>query len=374
MKKFLLSAVFLLIQNVASAADFYSVDWDNAPEFSNKADFAKYILKCESHCQEIIPVVFLGDSFMDLEEFLKIAKNTQQAKMSWLNDDDGKFVLVLYETKIYPGAKVAHAYLTGDTSILSADEMQLYDAAVHIVEKVNYNHPTDLLKELLIHDEIANRVSYVEVEFGEEISRANNALGAIIDGKAGCQGYADAFYMLGRMCGFNVGKIQGTLNNDSHVWNTIEFGGKYYGVDVTVNDDFFKAGSNNYFYFNAPLEIMQVKHKWDSAYAPALQPTIDDKYFYFAQEFWDTRGKYFGFHSNTAEDALDYIAQRAVKQGFRFSWGISPLDADCADMNFATNRLQDILTGKYNFPAHVDLAVVRRGNWLFYFADITAKH
>ncbi len=292
MKKMLLIATIisiLLFQNIASAADFLSVDWDNVPEISNKTDFVDYVLKCENNCQEVIPLVCTEGFFVNLEEFLRIAKNAQHAKITWLDNEEENYALVLYEIKIYPGAKVAYAFSTGDISILTVDEMQLYNEAVKIVEKVNCNNPSELQKELLIHDEITRRASYIDVEFGDEILRSCNAFGALLDGQANCQGYADAFYMLGTMCGFNVGKIQGTTNGVSHVWNTIELDGKYYGVDVTWDDASFKMNDgreyNNYIYFNAPLEIMQVRHKWDSAYAPALQSTIDNKYFYKAREF-----------------------------------------------------------------------------------------
>ena len=60
---------------------------------------------------------------------------------------------------IYPGAKVAYAYRTGDTSILNNEEHRLYNTAVKIVNAAK-SQPTDLRKELYIHEKITDSVSY----------------------------------------------------------------------------------------------------------------------------------------------------------------------------------------------------------------------
>ncbi len=381
MKKIIFSAVFifaLIVQSIASAADFNSVDWSNAPRFNNKSDFAYYIKQCEQNCKSYVPVVFTDGLFVDINEFLKISKHSQYANITWWNDSNGKPSHVLYEMTFYPGTKIAYAYRTGNTSILSGEERQLYNIAVGIVNEANQRHTT-LLKEHYIHEKITECVTYFNFKSNERTPRHCNAIGALIDGKANCQGYADTFYMLGRMLNLNVGKMSGNANNgqstEAHVWNTIEFGdGRIYGVDVTWDDASFSFADsgeyNNYIYFNAPLEIMQTTHSWEAAYNSNIYPNIDGRYFYYTQEFWDTNGRYFAFHSNTAEDALGYIAQRIAKEGWRLSWGMAPYDSRYADVNFCINRLvKDILPNRYNWYGYIKMNVAWRGNWLFFTVD-----
>ena len=380
MKKIILAAVFifaLLIQNISSATDLNSVDWNNAPHFSNKADFISYIKNCENNCVSTAAVVFSGGLFVDVNEFVKISKHTQFAKVTWWNGKNNRPEKVLYEMTFYPGTKVAYAYRTGNTSILSAEEKKLYNVAVQIVNAAN-QQPTTLQKELYIHDEITGRVTYLNKKSNSNTPRHCNALGALLDGRANCQGYADSFYMLGTMAGFNIGKMTGVANNQPHVWNTINFGdGRIYGVDVTFDDASFKFDGgeyNNYIYFNAPLEIMKSTHRWEAGYNAALFPSLDGRYFYYTQEFQETGGKKFAFHSSTAENALGYIAQRIADEGWQLSWAMAPYDSRYANLKFSLNRLvKEILPNRYRWAGYVKMSVAKRGNWIFYTVDAT-KH
>lgn len=381
MKKIILAVTFILvtaIQNIAGATDLNSVDWSNAPHFNNKAAFVKYIQDCEKNCKSYIPVTFSNGVFVNAEDFLNIYKNAQYANIIWWNGKDGKPAQVLYEVNIYPGAKVAYAYSTGNTSKLTGDERRLYNIATKIVNEAK-RQPTPLQMELFIHEKITDMVSYYNVTTNSKTPRHCTAVGALIDGRANCQGYADAFYMLGTMAGFKVGKMSGNANNGPHVWNTIDFGdGRIYAVDVTFDDASFtferRTEYNSYIYFNAPQEILQATHTWNAANSPKLQPNIDGRYFYCTSEFDDTHGKIFGFYSNSAEDALNYVAERIAKGGWRMSWGMAPYQSQYADTKFSLNRLvREILPNSYNWYGRAKMSVTQRGNWIFYTVDATAN-
>ena len=82
----------------------------------------------------------------------------------------------------------------------------------------------------------------------------------------------------------------------------------------------------------------------------------------------------FGFYSNSAEDALGYIAERIAKGGWRMSWGMAPYNSRYADTKFSLNRLvREILPNNYNWYGKAKMSVVRRGNWLFYTVEATAN-
>ena len=380
MRKNILAVMFVLIvliHNFASAADFDSINWDSVPRFGNKQSFIRYIQDCEKNCKTFIPVVFTDGLFVDANEFSEIAKQYQYVNMTWLDTGNGRRERVLYEVGIYSGAKVEYAYRTGDTSILSNDEKKLYNLAIEIVNEAD-KQPTELQKELYLHEAITRRVSYYNVNTNQIAPRHCTAVGALIDGRANCQGYSDAFYMLGKILGFKVDKMSGFANNNPHVWNTINFGdGINYAVDVTFDDPSFSDGGdyNSYIYFNAPIEILRATHVWEAAYNPKLKARIDGRYFYCTPEFNANNGKIFGFYSNTANNALHYIAQRIAKENQTSSWGMAPYSPNYANIKFSLNRLvREILPKNYNWYGSVRMSVVRRGNWLFFTVDANERN
>ena len=373
MKKIFFTVVLILIaaiSNIASAAvDFNSVNWGNVPTFSNRSDFIRYLQKCDANCMEAVPAIFSGGLFVDADEVLKFAKNAQSVEV--IASNYGTSQRILYHLYICPGAKVAYAYATQNTSILNNDERQLYNAAVEIVNKAA-RKPTPIMKEFYIHDEITARVDYYTEPTNAPTPRFGNALGAILDGKANCQGYSDAFYMLGKMLGLDVGKMAGRTRNNKHIWNTITFGdGKIYAVDCTWDDASFsvskEGGYNNYIYFNASQEILEATHAYDAATEPRITEKIDNRYFYFAPESTNIV-----FYEERAEDALDKIAERIAKEGFRLSWGMSKYEPKYTNKEFVLNRLtKEILPKKYKFKPDTNIRIdlTRRGDWLFFIVD-----
>ena len=111
-------------------------------------------------------------------------------------------------------------------------------------------------KVLSIHDELANRIAY-DKTFSFE--RAYDAYGALVDGLAVCEGYSEAFKLLcdknSIPCVLVVGTGITSAVPGPHMWNMVQMeDGKWYGVDVTWNDqtedhgkifyDFFLVGKN----------------------------------------------------------------------------------------------------------------------------------
>ncbi|MCI8959063.1 MAG: hypothetical protein HFG62_08090 [Lachnospiraceae bacterium] len=58
------------------------------------------------------------------------------------------------------------------------------------------------------------------------------AYSCIINGKACCSGYADAFLQMAKACGLSARYI----HNSSHAWNLVKLDGDWYHVDVTWED------------------------------------------------------------------------------------------------------------------------------------------
>lgn len=370
-----------LIENVAAVAAVSSatdVDWDSAPRFDNKTDLAKHLNHCRKNLITTVPVVLTNGFIPDMDDLFNGVPVLSVRATTY--EKGGQIHYVKYELTNYPGERVAYAYLHNDTSFLNNEEMELYKEAVHIIDAAKYNSSGNLLyEELSIHDAITRRSTYYTEEPQPEFARFKTATGALLDGKANCQGYADAFYMLGNMCGFNVDKILGIADGGSHAWNTINFGdGKTYFVDVTFDDPSYNSAKsdehNLYIYFNAPVDVVRATHSWSAEYAPAnLQDKPNERYFYYAKEYEKSRGKHFGTHAESAEKALDIMAYHTVKQGWSLSYVAAPYDAKYSDPNVAVHYLTDKVLPSYNWSGKVWLNVVNCGDYMFFTAEVIAR-
>ena len=344
------------------------IDWDSAPRFDNFEALVEYLNNCKNALQTWQPVVCVDGFKPDSKKIVDIRP------MHWLSWTDYGNGRILYEMTNYPGERVAYAYTHGDTSFLSDEERRLYDVAVQIVNDAK-NFSDDLLyQELYLHDEIAKRAKYYNKNPQPKLARFQTAAGALIDGKANCQGYADAFYMLATMCGLETDKVSGIANNEIHVWNTVNFGDVSYFVDVTWDDGKCVLNNveyNNYIYFNAPTDVIGSDHKWYTAHVPKnLQRTPDGRNFYHSQAYHDSGGRYFGGWSRTPEDALGHIAYRIAKQGYKVSWIEAPYNAKYADVNKSLDYVLDNLTD-YGWYGNVSMTVTRCGKRLYFVAKGT---
>ena len=89
----------------------------------------------------------------------------------------------------------------------------------------------------MLHDRLAAQVMY-----DGSAANAHDAYGALVDGKAVCEGYAKAFQYLLQKAGMQSFLITGSSTNpvsgtaEGHAWNVVRVAGEYYHVD-TVWDD-----------------------------------------------------------------------------------------------------------------------------------------
>ncbi len=114
----------------------------------------------------------------------------------------------------------------------------------------------DYEKELVLHDAVLRGCEYIDGKFG------HSAYGALIEGRAVCEGYARAFQYLLNRAGINCMIAVGTSRGENHAWNMVKLGGKWYYVDPTWNDGKGTEGIGSVFYayFNIDQEILEQEH------------------------------------------------------------------------------------------------------------------
>ena len=257
MRKFftaVILAVFMLSAQIAAAEDY---DWSKAPRIRTKFELAQYIENERRKGHTTFHIVLTnGLRFDNNDDFIKLAPAPTLAEKLKFSVNRTRVTYKIVET---PGCRVANAYLSSNQQQawmnLTNEEQTLYNIAVDIVDEAN-KRSSEIAKARYIHDVVRERV----LRHKNENERNKTAIGALIDRYAQCQGYSDAFYMLGRMCGLNVCKIGGYYDGGHHTWNTITYSdGKTYCVDVAFGR------------FNLTLENMTSKYSCQWEAIPNLQ-------------------------------------------------------------------------------------------------------
>lgn len=85
-----------------------------------------------------------------------------------------------------------------------------------------------------VYDWVCRHVRYVHTAPGQRgYERLVGASGALLDGKANCQGYADALYLLCGLCGISCEYRIGRGKRRLHVWNAVCMNGEWLETDVS---------------------------------------------------------------------------------------------------------------------------------------------
>ena len=186
--------------------------------------------------------------------------NKRYGYSGYLNSENTEII-----TKIY-----MYCYADREETALAK---QKYDSAADkLIAGITSEMP-EFERELILHDRLADHIAY------EDGDRVHDAYGALINGKAVCEGYTKAFQYLLQKVGIQSFMATGKGNGDLHAWNIVRIDGKYYNVDLTWDD---QKSDIIYTYFNiTDEEIKSLSHILDKEsedFAPVCTST-DANYF-----------------------------------------------------------------------------------------------
>lgn len=203
-----------------------------------------------------------------------------------------KTVIAVY-TRDYTGhfwfnKSWSYSYYLNDKSIKIVTKIHMYCYAGReetALAKQKYDSAADKLiagitpdmpefeRELILHDRLADHIAY------EDGDRVHDAYGALVNGKAVCEGYTKAFQYLLQRVGIQSFMVTGIGNGGKHAWNIVRIDGRYYNVDLTWDD---QESDIIYTYFNiTDEEIKSLSHildKESEGFAPVCTST-DANYF-----------------------------------------------------------------------------------------------
>lgn len=182
---------------------------------------------------------------------------------------------------------------------------ELVKAARELVDQIPEGS-TDIEKMLFVHDYICEHCSYdFNALHEEENGLWHTAYGALVQGKAVCSGYAEAFQYIMQLLGIEGGVCSGySYRGGSHAWNYVVLDGKTYWIDATWDDGLTDA-SRAYFLFN---DEQMLRTRWldkSQNYAPVCDGD-DGKWFrdngaYFTEYDFDSISAYTASMSGKCE-------------------------------------------------------------------------
>lgn len=130
------------------------------------------------------------------------------------------------------------------------EEQNIINEKLDSIISSNINDSMTLEQKLKsLHDYIINTTKYDidKNNTGESIYHSSTAYGALIEGFATCNGYADAYALiLDRLRVKNY-----RITSDTHIWNAVYFNDEWLHIDLTWDDPVSESGKDylehNYF-------------------------------------------------------------------------------------------------------------------------------
>ena len=154
-------------------------------------------------------------------------------------------------------------YKTGEITVslncaYTKEEQDIINKKLDEIMSNNINDSMSLEEKLkALHDYIINNTEYDidKNNTGESMYHSSTAYGALIEGYATCNGYADVYALILDRLGVKNYRI----TSDTHIWNAVYFNDEWLHIDLTWDDPVSDSGidylDHNYFLVdNATLE------------------------------------------------------------------------------------------------------------------------
>lgn len=265
------------IENAVIVAD--------ATPLASLSEVIAYVDECVARADENISLLLTADVYNDLMDNAFSLMASDARLYDLISDagictaDDFSFhratgSISLYGVHYYAGTNILRALDNGDTSVLTAREQEALAAAQQMADACQRDTQTETA--LAIHDALCQQITYLD---DAVIDEGDNCIGALLNGQADCDGYADAMTLVGRLAGLNVRSQHGdSLNGDisgwfsTHMWNIIELDGSWRLIDVTWDDT---ADIPCHIWFNIGEDRAALTHAWNADMSMPLLAETD---------------------------------------------------------------------------------------------------
>lgn len=243
----------------------------------------------------------------------------------YYEDDEYLYINLLFSVE---GSELESAKETFEQAVNAALENAPYEGS-------------DYEKELFVNDYLIEccEYDYDAAATEEVIGFEQNAYGALVDGKAVCEGYTRAFQLLCERLGVECVPINGVCDdtnvafNGNHIWNAVKIDGEWYQTDVTWNDyetedkESFVSSVETHLYFNITTEKITNDHTINPIYSG--EGSEDIIFNSFVPECTSTEYNYFEqsfpvFKSfDNCDDLKKLLVQAAANKEEKFEFTVA---------------------------------------------------
>ncbi|MBR5562482.1 MAG: hypothetical protein IKW12_04950 [Clostridia bacterium] len=164
--------------------------------------------------------------------------------------------------------------------------------------------------ELEIHDYIVDNCTY---ELSEPRLVCSSVYGALINGRAACEGYSRAAKLLFDEVGIESALVSGTSksedgNEGPHMWNAVKINGDFYYLDCTWDDPVSANGEEMkiYSYFNVTTKVISKTHS-EFSYNFVCIDT--------AENYFVKTGRYFDGYDRSYEKKIADMISDSIGSG-----------------------------------------------------------
>jgi hypothetical protein len=184
-------------------------------------------------------------------------------------------------------------------------EHEVHVKARQIISTLTFDQMNPLEKAEILHKYLAQSIDYDHNH--ENNDNAFNVYGAMAQGLAVCQGYAQAFQMLLTMAGIESIMVTGVAQSsenaepENHAWNLVKLDDNRYHIDITWNDR--EDGFVSHRFFGVTDEQLAETHTWNRDLFPAATSTEHNYY------------RFYGLVANSA-DELSEVFEHFNKPDF----------------------------------------------------------
>ncbi len=220
-------------------------------ELSNSADVLKMYEaladKCSTGTEKVTVALSSMPTQADVENAYRLFYS-DYPEYFWVQNAYSCLAYSDYTVEIFPSYCISASQIPSKNSAYTSKVNQMISGL---------SGKSDYEKSKILHDRLCSAVSY------EITDNDQNAYGALVEGKAVCNGYARAYQHLLNEVGIDAWYISGDSINPAtdtpigHAWNMAKIDGSWYYTDVTWDDQGEKLF---YSYFNLTYNQIITEH------------------------------------------------------------------------------------------------------------------
>ncbi len=215
---------------------------------------------------------------------------------------------VYYAGTVTDGSEIKIEFLD-DFDTYDIDKMldELDKAANEVISGIP-DGSSDYEKALYVHDYLAENTEYDHSrEAYTEFGLWGSAYGCLVEKKAVCGGYAEAFHYIMQKLDIESGICTGS----NHEWNYVKIDGDYYWVDVTWDDNDKGDTQHTYFMFTTDLLLRTRSFDLVQSFVPECTET--------ACSYFVKNGGFFETYDESA--VLDHIGEHSDESHCEIMFG-----------------------------------------------------